>query len=71
VYQIATFFLSFYLIKSDRKRGRNEKNYFAKLVSYMKNVYHIERGFYKLADGRFNPTYSTNKVILPAFSFFT
>jgi len=41
------------------------KNYFAKLVKYMKNVYHIERGLNKLSDGRVNPTYSTGKVILP------
>jgi len=41
------------------------KNYFAKLVKYMKNVYHIERGLYKLSDRRLNPTYSTGQVILP------
>lgn len=41
------------------------KNYFAKLVKYMKNVYHIERGLNKLSDGRVNPTYSTGLVILP------
>ncbi|HEY8804242.1 MAG TPA: hypothetical protein VIM42_03890, partial [Clostridium sp.] len=41
------------------------KNYFAKLVKYMKNVYHIERGMYKLSDRRLNPTYSTGQVILP------
>ena len=41
------------------------KNYFAKLVRYMKNVYHIERGLNKLSDGRVNPTYSTGEVILP------
>ena len=41
------------------------KNYFAKLVSYMKNVYHLERGLNKLSDGRVNPTYSTGQVILP------
>ncbi|MDR3585744.1 MAG: hypothetical protein P4L59_10545 [Desulfosporosinus sp.] len=33
------------------------KNYFAKLVRYMKNVYHIESGLNKLFDGRVNPTY--------------
>ena len=41
------------------------KNYFAKLIKYMKNVYHIEHGLNKLFDGRFNPTYSTGQVILP------
>jgi len=41
------------------------KNYFAKLVKYMKNVYDIEYGLNKLSDGRINPTYSTGKVILP------
>ena len=41
------------------------KNHFAKLVKYMKNVYHIKRGLNKLSDGRVNPTYSTGQVILP------
>ncbi|MDT3701233.1 MAG: hypothetical protein RO469_17680 [Thermincola sp.] len=41
------------------------KNYFGKLVKYMKNVYHLERGLNKLSDGRANPTYSTGQVILP------
>ena len=27
------------------------KNYFVKLVRYMKNVYHLERGLNKLSDG--------------------
>ncbi|KLU65797.1 hypothetical protein DEAC_c24270 [Desulfosporosinus acididurans] len=35
------------------------KNYFVKLVNYMKNVYQIDRGLDKLSDGRVNPTYST------------
>lgn len=47
------------------------KNYFAKLVKYMKNVYHVERGLNKLTDGRANSTYSTGKVIMPMpFVFF-
>src|SRR6202158_2025054 len=41
------------------------KNYFAKLVRYMKNVYQIDRGLNKLSDGRVNTTYSTGQVILP------
>ncbi|SPF40071.1 Spermidine/putrescine-binding periplasmic protein (modular protein) [Candidatus Desulfosporosinus infrequens] len=41
------------------------KKYFSKLVSYMKNVYHVDRGLNKLSDGRVNPTYSTGQVILP------
>ena len=41
------------------------KNYFVKLVKYMKNVYHVERGLSKLSDQRVNPTYSTAQVILP------
>jgi hypothetical protein len=41
------------------------KNYFAKLVNYIKNVYHVDRGLNKLSDGRVNPTYSTGQVILP------
>ncbi len=47
------------------------KNYFAKLVSYMKNGYHIERGLNKLSDGRVNPTYSTAQVILPVLFGFS
>ena len=38
---------------------KNYFYYFSKLVKYMKNVYHIERGLNKLSDGRVNPTYST------------
>ncbi|MDR3599065.1 MAG: hypothetical protein P4L49_01035, partial [Desulfosporosinus sp.] len=41
------------------------KNYFAKLVKYMKNVFHVDRGLNKLSDGRVNPTYRTGQVILP------
>ena len=41
------------------------QNYFVKLVRYMKNVYHVDRGLNKLSDGRVNPTYSTGQVILP------
>ena len=41
------------------------KNYFAKLVKYMKSVYQIERGLNKLSDRRVNSTYSTGQVILP------
>jgi len=40
------------------------RNYFAKLIKYMKSVYHIEHGLNKLFDGRFNPTYSTGQFIL-------
>ncbi|MBU3075514.1 hypothetical protein [Clostridium estertheticum] len=40
------------------------KNYFAKLVKYMKSVYDIENSLKKLSDGRVNPTYRTGKVIL-------
>ena len=41
------------------------KKLLAKLLRYMKNVYHIKRGLNKLSDGRVNPTYSTGQVILP------
>jgi hypothetical protein len=41
------------------------KNYFLKLVKYMKNVYQIDHGLNKLSDGRVNPTYCTGQVILP------
>ena len=39
------------------------KNYFTKLIKYMKNVYNIENGLNKLIDGRINPTYDTAQVI--------
>ncbi len=38
-------------------------NYFTKLVRYIKNVYHIERGLRKLTDGRVSATYKTEQVI--------
>ncbi|KLU64482.1 transposase DDE domain protein [Desulfosporosinus acididurans] len=41
------------------------KNYFVKLVNYMKNVYQIDHGLNQLSDGRVNPTYCTGQVILP------
>lgn len=41
------------------------KNYFVKLINYMKNVYHIESGVRKLKDGRVNPTYKIAQVIMP------
>ena len=41
------------------------KNYFAKLIRYIKDVYHIERGLNKLTDGRVNPTYTTAQVVTP------
>ena len=41
------------------------KNYFVKLMNYMKNVYHIENGINKLTDGRVNPKYKTPQVIMP------
>ena len=40
-------------------------NYFAKLINYVKNVYHIENGVRKLTDRRVNPTYKTAQVIMP------
>ena len=40
------------------------KNYFAKLMKYMKNVYHIEYGLNKLTDKWVNPKYKTEQVIM-------
>ncbi len=40
------------------------KNYFAKIVKYIKDVYNVEEGLRKLKDERKNPN-KTNKVILP------
>lgn len=39
------------------------KNYFAKMLKYIKNVYPIEHGLSKLKDGRVNPTHKTSTVI--------
>jgi len=41
------------------------KNYFAKLVNYMKNVYHIDRLFNKLEDIRVNPKFKTGQALMP------
>jgi len=41
------------------------KNYFVKLIKYMKNVYYIENGNNKLTDGRVNPKYITSQVVFP------
>jgi len=41
------------------------KNYFAKLVNYMKKVYNIDRFIDRLKDDRVNPNYKTSQVILP------
>jgi len=46
------------------------RNYFEKLVKYIKNVYKIEEGLRSLTDGRINPTYQTGHVIsLALFGF--
>ena len=41
------------------------KNYFAKIVKYMKKVYHIDNELENLTDTRCNPTYKTAQSILP------
>ncbi len=41
------------------------KNYFLKLVKYIKNVYQIEKSLKRITDGRINPTYNTFQVVLP------
>lgn len=41
------------------------KNYFAKLISYMKNVYNIDRLFNKLEDTRVNPKLKTGQTLMP------
>ena len=41
------------------------KNYFAKLMIYMKNVYRIDQQFSALEDGRVNPKFRTGLVIIP------
>lgn len=41
------------------------RNYFAKLINYIKNVYHIDESFNKYKDGRVNPQYKTKHVLLP------
>ena len=41
------------------------KNYFAKIVKYIKDVYNVEEGLRNLQDERINPTYKTDKIVLP------
>ena len=41
------------------------KNYFAKLVKYMKNVYRIDNLFSQLEDARFHPKYKTGHALMP------
>ncbi|MBN1552234.1 hypothetical protein JW979_12240 [bacterium] len=41
------------------------KNYFAKLVKSMKNVYNIDRLFNKLEDTRVNPKFKTGQALMP------
>jgi len=41
------------------------KNYFARIVKYVKRVYNIEEELRNPKDGRKDPTYKTNKVVLP------
>ena len=41
------------------------KNYFAKLVNYMKKVYDVNRFIDRLKDDRINPYYKTSQIILP------
>ena len=40
------------------------RNYFVKLLKYMKNVYHIDHGLSRLTDRRVSPKYKTPQVIL-------
>lgn len=40
------------------------KNYFAKVIKYIKDVYRIETGIGNLQDKRINPTYKTDKIVL-------
>ena len=46
------------------------KNYLAKLVKYIKNVFDIEKGLNNLTDGRKNPTFKTKIVVLPVLFAF-
>ena len=47
-----------------------KKNYFEKLVKYIKNVYKIDEGLRSLTDSRLNPTYQTGHVVsLALFGF--
>ncbi len=39
------------------------KNYFKKLMNYIRNVYNVERCLYRLKDGRINPTYRSGQGI--------
>ena len=39
------------------------ENYFAQMMKYMKNVYHIDRQIEQIIDNRLNPTYKTSQII--------
>jgi len=41
------------------------KNYFVKLIKYIKNVYNVELEIRKLIDESVNPSYKTGEVMLP------
>lgn len=41
------------------------RNYFYKVVKYMKKVFNIDEGLNRLSDGRKNPNYNTKQVVLP------
>jgi hypothetical protein len=41
------------------------KNYFEKIVKYMKKVYNIENELKKITDARVKPTYKTDQSLLP------
>jgi len=66
VYQIRRL-VALTSVKIDIEDGADilRKNYFTKLINYIKNVYSIEQGLNKLTDGRVNPIYKTSQVIFP------
>ena len=47
-----------------RERFKVKKNYFVKLVKYAKKVLNIQKGLKGLKDGRQNPVYPTEQIVL-------
>jgi len=47
-----------------RREIEMRKIYFVKLVTHLKNVYHVERSLNKFSDGSVNPTYSAVMAVL-------
>jgi hypothetical protein len=46
------------------------KNYFAKIIKYIKRVFNIDKSISKLTDQRKNPKYTTAQAVMPVLMGF-